>query len=151
MQSTEHRYQDLIDKLKTSGYRITPQRELIIRVIVESPDHPSAEMVYKRVKAIFPMTSLATIYKTLHILKEQAEILELAFVSGGNRYDAARPGPHPHLICVNCQKIIDPDLDLFHNITREILDRYGFQINQTRMDIFGLCETCRGKLQAIPA
>jgi Fur family transcriptional regulator, peroxide stress response regulator len=151
MESADNRYQDLIDKLKTRGYRITPQRELIIRVIVASPDHPSAEMIYERVKAVFPMTSLATIYKTIHILKEQAEILELAFTSGGNRFDAARPGPHPHLICVNCQKIVDPDLDLFRTITREILDHYGFQINHTRMDIYGLCETCRGSAQAIPA
>ena len=59
------RYAALVDKLKQRGYRITPQRAAILKVFTESQDHPTVEQVYEQIKADFPMTSLATIYKTV--------------------------------------------------------------------------------------
>ena len=143
MQEIEQRYQQLVDKLKTRGYRITPQRAMILRETIFHPGHPSVEQIYDRVKSIFPMTSLATIYKTITLLKDEGEILELGFAGESSRYDASHPEPHPHLICVRCHKIIDPEIPLFESMPDQLAEKYGYKIINHRMDIFGICPTCQ--------
>ena len=60
-----------------------------------------------------PTTSLATVYKTVALIKELGEVLELAFGDGSNRYDGNKPYPHPHVVCIKCKTIIDPDLSVY--------------------------------------
>jgi len=138
----------VIEKLKKQGYRITPQRIAILKIFTESEDHPSVEQVYERVKIDFPMTSLATVYKTVILLKEEGEVLELGFANGSSHYDANKPYPHAHLICVKCQKIIDPEIELFNELPRELAQKYGFQIVNHRVDFYGICPQCQMKTAA---
>jgi Fur family peroxide stress response transcriptional regulator len=133
----------LVKKLKQHGHRLTPQRMAILKIMSESKAHPSVEMVYEKVRADFPMTSLATVYKTVILLKEEGEILELNLGSGGNRYDAAMPFPHPHLICIRCQKIIDLEIQMFNELPLELKQKYGFEITNQRMDFYGVCPECQ--------
>jgi Fur family peroxide stress response transcriptional regulator len=135
----------VIEKLKKQGYRITPQRIAILKIFTESEDHPSVEQVYERVKIDFPMTSLATVYKTVLLLKEEGEVLELGFANGSSRYDGNKPYPHAHLICVKCQKIVDPEIELFNELPRELAQKYGFQIVNQRVDFYGVCPQCQMK------
>lgn len=76
----------------------------------------------------FPMTSLATVYKTVDMLKAEGEILELGFANGISRYVGSKSYPHPHLICIKCQTIIDPEVDLVNELTQEIATQYGYKI-----------------------
>ena len=133
----------MVSKLREHKFRITPQRLAILRVLAASERHPSVEMVYETVRREFPTTSIATIYKTVHLLKEINEVLELAFPDGSNRYDGNKPFPHPHVICVRCRKIIDPDLDSLKEMTAEVTDETGFEILNYRLDFFGLCKRCK--------
>jgi Fur family transcriptional regulator, peroxide stress response regulator len=148
MDQTQIRYTALLKKLRKKGYRITPQRAAILKILTESRDHPSVEQVYENVKRTFPMTSLATVYKAVTLLKEENEILELGFAGGSSRYDGNKPYPHPHLICVKCQRIIDPDIGLFSNLPQELADKYGYQIVNQRVDFFGVCPQCQQKERA---
>jgi Fur family peroxide stress response transcriptional regulator len=100
MGKPEPRLAEIIDKLRRRGYRITPQRSEILRNLTESDIHPSVEQVFKQVMTAFPMTSLATVYKTVDMLKAEGEILELGFANGNSRYDGSKSYPHPHLICI---------------------------------------------------
>lgn len=143
MQQSEIRYQELVEKLKARGYRITPQRSMILRETISHEDHPTVEQIFERVRSIFPMTSLATIYKTFNMLKEEGEILELAIAGESSRYDAGHPAPHPHLICVRCKKIIDPVIPLFETMPAQLARKYGYRILNHRMDIFGICPDCQ--------
>ncbi|MGD0006541.1 MAG: transcriptional repressor [Anaerolineaceae bacterium] len=143
MTSPGTRYTALVDKLKQHGHRITPQRAAILKVFTESQDHPSVEQVYEQIKADFPMTSLATIYKTVTLLKEEKEILELGFANESSRYDGNKPYPHPHLICVRCHRIIDPEIELFNELPQELAQKYGYQIVNQRVDFFGICPECQ--------
>ena len=124
---------------------MTPQRMVILKVLSESDDHPTVEQVYGQVRKDFPMTSLATVYKTVSMLKEENEILEINFGSFSSRYDAAKPFPHPHLICLQCQKIIDPEVQMFNEISGELKQKYGFQIVNLRVDYYGICPECQKK------
>jgi len=137
------RLDQMIAKLRKNDFRITPQRLAILRILASSTNHPSVENIYGKVKKDFPTTSLATVYKTLIVLKEIGEVLELGFGDGGNRYDGNKPNPHPHLICTGCGTIIDPDLESLGDMTEALKRATGFQILTHRLDFFGLCPDCQ--------
>jgi Fur family transcriptional regulator, peroxide stress response regulator len=145
MTKTEDRPAEMIEKLKKRGFRITPQRHAIIKILAVSQGHPTAEQVYEKVREQFPTTSLATVYKTISLLKELNEVLELGFPDGSNRYDGAKPFPHPHVICTKCQKIMDPEPEGFDDLKLEISQKTGYEILYHRLDFFGLCPECRRK------
>jgi Fur family peroxide stress response transcriptional regulator len=133
----------MVSKLRDHAFRITPQRLAVLKVLAASEGHPSAEKVYESVRREFPTTSIATVYKTIHLLKEMSEVLEIAFPDHSNRYDGHRPYPHPHAICVRCRKIIDPHLKSLEDMTAEVAEETGFDILTHRLDFFGVCDECR--------
>lgn len=138
----EQRLFQMLEKLKSRNFRITPQRLAVLRILAASENHPSAEQIYEQVRSEFPTTSIATIYKTVSLLKELHELLELGFPDGSNRYDGNKPFPHPHLICVECKQIIDPLLTSAESVKDEITQKTGFKILHHRMDFFGICARC---------
>jgi Fur family peroxide stress response transcriptional regulator len=101
--ATQDRLNNLAVKLRSRGQRLTPQRLAVLKVLAGNKSHLSIEEIYEIVKADFPMTSLATIYKTINTLKEIGEVREMGFSDGSNRYDGYDPSPHPHLICIQCR------------------------------------------------
>jgi Fur family peroxide stress response transcriptional regulator len=133
----------MLGKLQEQDFRITPQRLAVLKILAASENHPSAEQVHLQVKKVFPTTSLATVYKTITLLKDLEQVLELGFPVGGNRYDGNRPEPHPHLICTKCERIIDPDLESLADMTRELVAETGFKIINHRLDFFGICPACQ--------
>ncbi len=133
----------MISKLKEKRLRLTPQRLAVVKILATSQDHLSVEGIYQRVKADFPVTSLATIYKIINVLKNVGELMELGFVDDCNRYDGARPFPHPHLICIRCRKILDPDISTLTELPKELEEKTGFQIINHRLDFFGICPECQ--------
>ncbi len=137
------RLDQMLHKLKERDFRITPQRLAVLRILAISHEHPSVDKIYEQVKVDFPTTSLATVYKTITLLKELGEVLELGFPDGSNRYDGNRPDPHPHMVCVRCKKIMDPDLRSLEKLTEEAVQKTGFRIVSHRLDFFGLCPECQ--------
>jgi len=145
MTDSSVRLERMLEKLRERKFRITPQRLAVLKILAESKGHPSAETIYKQVRKVFPTTSLATIYKTVSLLKELGEVLELGFPEGSNRYDGNKPYPHPHIICVRCKKIIDPDLRGIERLSEEVSQKTGFRILNHRVDFFGLCPECQSE------
>jgi Fur family transcriptional regulator, peroxide stress response regulator len=139
----EKRMEQMLAKLRSRSFRITPQRLAVLRILAVSDDHPTAEQVYEKVKAQFPTTSLATIYKTIALLKELDEVLELGFPDESNRYDGNKPYSHPHVICTKCKKIMDPEFVDFDQLRDEIGRQTGYRILYHRLDFFGLCQDCQ--------
>ncbi|QTA78193.1 Fur family transcriptional regulator [Desulfonema limicola] len=143
---SEKRLEQMIGKLKNKGYRITPQRLAVLNILAESTEHPDVEKIYIQVKKNFPTTSMATVYKTIVVMKEIGEVIEIAFSDGSSRYDGNKPYPHPHLICTKCKNILDPDLDSLKNMTEELVNETGFMIQSHRLDFFGICPECQKKM-----
>ena len=143
MSDPDFRFQQLVAKLKARDYRLTPQRAALLRLIAASEGHPSASHLFDQIQAQFPTTSPATVYKTLNLLKELGEVLELGFANDDNRYDGSRPYPHPHLICIRCRKIIDPPVSLVDDLTQEVAQLTGYQVLSHRLDFYGLCPACQ--------
>ena len=145
MNDPEQRFETIIKKLREKGHKITPQRLALARTLSSSEGHPSVEAIYDHVKHDFPTMSLATVYRNVMLIKSLGEVLELGFADGSRRYDGNKPYPHPHVVCVKCGKIIDPDLSGLEDMTQEVSDETGFKILTHRLDFFGICRECRNK------
>ena len=141
--SAVRRLDQMLLKLRDHDFRITPQRLAVLKVLAASDGHPSVERIYETVRVRFPTTSIATIYKTVALLKQENEVIEISFPDGSNRYDGNKPYPHPHLICTRCKKIIDPDLSSLEYLAKEVTKETGFQSHTHRVDFFGLCRECQ--------
>lgn len=140
---TAHRVEQMVSKLREREFRITPQRIAVLRVLADSKEHHSVKGVYEIVRRDFPTTGIATIYKTVNLLKELNEVLEIAIPGGSKRYDGHKPIAHPHLICTGCKKVIDLDTGPLKDITQKVADKTGFDILSYRLDFFGLCSDCK--------
>ncbi len=143
MSDSKKRLEQMARALKERGGRMTPQRMAVLRILAESKGHPSVDRIYQQVRKAFPTTSLATVYKTVSLLKEMGEVLELGFSDDSNRYDGNRPYPHPHLVCVRCRKIMDPELESLSDLQEELVRGTGFRILSHRLDFFGICPDCQ--------
>ncbi len=145
MENTPNQLDALVAKLRQRKFRITPQRIGILKVLLNSNEHPSVERVYDQVRVDFPTTSLATVYKTVNLLKKIGEILEIGFTDGCNRYDGNKPYPHPHLICTQCKAIMDPEIDSLEHLTAEIERVSGYRVVSHQLEFFGICPACQKK------
>jgi Fur family peroxide stress response transcriptional regulator len=143
MVDPETRFQVLVDRLREQGYRLTPQRVALMRLLASSDGHPSASDLYDQLRAEFPTTSLATIYKTLNLLKGLDEVLELGFSDDDNRYDGNRPRPHSHLICIRCRKIIHPHVSMAQELVPQVAEESGYEVVSHRLDFYGVCPDCQ--------
>ncbi len=97
----------------------------LLRILSKSEGHPSAEQIFEQIKADYPTTSLATIYKTLSLLKDVGEVFEVTFAGIGSHYDGNKPDPHPHLICTEGGQILDPEFGPMAGISLEIARQIG--------------------------
>ena len=142
MEDPKTRFKTIIYKLRDKGYKITPQRMAIAKILSSSIGHPSVEDIHVQIKKDFPTMSLATVYRNIILIKSLGEVLELGFPDGSNRYDGNKPYPHPHVICIQCKKIVDPDLDSLDNLKNEVAEETNFKILNHRLDFFGICSNC---------
>ncbi len=145
---SDYRYQQLLDRLRQQGYRLTPQRIETLRIMVESHEHLSAAQIYSELRERFPTTSLATVYKTLDVLVALGEVLTLQGDGGEAHYDILNPHPHPHLLCVRCHRIVDAEADpeviaAQAALTQKMAAAMGYKVLGYHFDVYGLCPTCR--------
>jgi Fur family transcriptional regulator, peroxide stress response regulator len=146
MPDPKARFDELITLLKERDFRLTPQRVELVRLIASSEGHPSASQLYARIKRHFPTMSHATVYKTLALLKDMGQVLEID-LRDDSHYDGNRPQPHPHLICIQCNKIIDGEADFDPSAIRKLEQASGYKILRSQISFFGLCPDCKQSSQ----
>jgi Fur family peroxide stress response transcriptional regulator len=133
-----------IEALRSKGYKATPQRIAICRIALNSREHPSAQQIYNQVKKIHPTVSLATVYKTLEVLRDLDLVQELNFPKGQARFDSYM-NPHINLICVKCGKITDIDDVTAEEIAKKVAAVTKFKPNGQRIDVYGMCQQCNAR------
>ena len=136
------RFDELITALKERHFRLTPQRVELVRLIAASEGHPSAAQLYAKIRTRFPTMSHATVYKTLALLKEINQVLEID-LRDDSHYDGNRPAPHSHLICMKCNRIVDGDLEFDRASIMKLEETSGYQIVRPQVTFYGLCPDCR--------
>ena len=127
------------------GYRMTPQRMMVVEALHDSDQHVSAEDLFARVKAKYPYANISTVYRTLELLKELGLVNEIALGDGCVRFHPAEKGRHHHLVCQKCHKIIDlPEAEL--TPLEDILsEKHRFKADLKHTAVFGLCAKCQDK------
>ncbi|MFC1971556.1 Fur family transcriptional regulator [Chloroflexota bacterium] len=138
-----HEPSGIIENLSEKGYRLTPQRLMILSAIEGSHDHISAEEIYTQVVAKYPYVNISTVYRTLELLKRLGMVYEIDLGEGRIRYHAETSGHHHHLICQNCGAVIDIDETTLSSLKEVLLRDYHFRADLRHVAIFGLCEGCR--------
>jgi len=141
-------HQGLEEKLRRQKLKITPQRLEILRALQRSPDHPSAECIYQKVKKRYPSVSLATVYKTLETLVEIGEIRVAIISRGKTRYDM-RTDAHHHFLCSECGGVMDVEMNLSCLDTcfpKAMGD--AFSVERSEVIFHGICPVCREKTGA---
>jgi Fur family peroxide stress response transcriptional regulator len=136
------RFNELISVLKERDYRLTPQRVELVRLIAASAEHPNAAQLFAQIKTRFPTMSQATVYKTLALLKDMDQVLEID-LGDDRHYDGNRPNPHPHLICVQCNKITDGEIEIDLPSIKKMEQTSGYKIVRSQINFYGLCPDCR--------
>ena len=135
--------EDIAGKLSKQGYRLTPQRLMVLSAIENSDDHISAEEIYAQIVAKYPSVNISTVYRTLELLKRLSLVTETDLGEGRVRYHPAEKGHHHHLICRECGAIIDLDESLLAPLKSALLQEYKFQADLRHLAILGRCIKCR--------
>jgi Fe2+ or Zn2+ uptake regulation protein len=133
----------LITGLRDKGYKLTPQRLEIIKLLARDQSHPGATHILEKIRKAIPRISMSTVYYTLDMMKREGLIRELEFYDRDNRYDI-NVSSHLNLICTECGKIEDfmGELPLF---SRAVEKETGFHPMNMRFEYYGYCKECRKK------
>ena len=133
----------LQDALRSAGRRLTPQRRLILQVLEESNRHLDADALYDRVKARDPDVSLATVYRTLTVLKEMDLVEEHRLGEEHSHYESVRGKPHYHFTCLDCGRVIEFTCGHCSEVHGDLADQHGFHITGARVKLLGYCADCQ--------
>jgi Fur family ferric uptake transcriptional regulator len=146
----ETRIERIKKQLHSASYKLTPQREATVRVLLENEeDHLSAEDVYLLVKEKSPEIGLATVYRTLELLTELKIVDKINFGDGVSRYDLRQEGAahfHHHLVCIECGAVDEIQEDLLEDVEAVVERKWNFKIKDHRLTFHGICYRCQDKV-----
>jgi len=131
----------IINALRKKGYKATSQRIAICRLVLSSREHPTAQRIYQEVKSLHPTVSVATVYKTLGVLRELHFVQELAFPQGETRFDS-NVNPHVNVVCLQCGKVSDVNDQAIRGVVGRVASSIKFTVTAQRFDVYGICKEC---------
>ncbi len=136
----------LAESLRQSGFRVTPQRNVILETIAHMDGHLAAQEVFERARRRLPGLNLATVYRTLDSL-HHAGLLDLLSTAGHpERYslhDAS--AAHCHLVCHNCGRVLEVEPSAFERLARSLEREHGFASDTSHLSLPGFCRDCRAQ------
>ena len=132
----------IANQLSELGYRLTPQRIMVLSAIEDSDDHISAEEIYAQIVAKYPQVNISTVYRTLELLKRLGLVTETDLGGGRVRYHSVEKGHHHHLVCQECGAIIDLDESALSSLKDTLLREYKFIADLRHLAVFGRCVNC---------
>ncbi|MFC1985079.1 Fur family transcriptional regulator [Chloroflexota bacterium] len=137
-----NKQRDIASELSEQGYRLTPQRIMILSAIENSDNHISAEEIHAQIVAKYPHVNVSTVYRTLELLKRLDLVTETDLGEGRVRYHPTEKGHHHHLVCQECGTIIDLDESLLAPLKGALFREYEFRADLRHLAILGRCVNC---------
>jgi len=133
----------IVSELRMRGYRITPQREMIIQAIAHSPRHITAEEIAAQLQERTSVINIATIYRTLDLLWQEGFACRNDLSEGKAVYTTFQHGPHIHLVCRKCNNVIDAESTVLSKLGQKLHEQYDFDPDLDHFSIFGVCLACQ--------
>lgn len=141
--SAAARYRDLRGACTDRGVRLTPQRDVLLRVLSETIGHPTADDLVQKVRAVLPSVSHATVYRNVQELVRAGLIGTLERAGGAMQFEV-NPEAHHHFVCRGCGQVWDVYLaNVGIRLDRRRSRLTGFQIDRREVQLHGLCARCR--------
>ncbi len=141
--------ESLIETLHSRGFRITPQREMIIEAIAHQGEHINADEVFTRVHEHTRSVNIATVYRTLDLLVEQGLASRIDLGEGRVIYANHQHGPHIHLVCRRCGQVFDADPELLLPFNQHLKTDYQFAADLQHISVPGLCKDCQASVTGV--
>jgi Fe2+ or Zn2+ uptake regulation protein len=130
-------------RLRAAGKRITPQRKLVLSILIQAGGHLDANEIFERGRRQDRDLSLSTVYRTLTVLKDTGVVHELHLDGEHHHYEWASEDKHSHLVCLSCGRVIEVDSTAFAQAATEAGSAHGFEIASAQVELTGYCESCR--------
>lgn len=127
--------------LREKGFRLTPQRELILRA-VEELGHATPDQVHAHVLTRSGAVNLSTVYRTLELLNELGLIRHAHLSDRAPTYHSVTDHEHFHLVCRECGRVVSKDRAVLARLISELAERDGFEVDVGHLTVFGTCQAC---------
>jgi Fur family transcriptional regulator, ferric uptake regulator len=134
---------NVIARLRDAGQRLTPQRILLVELLVAHGDHVTADDIHADASDRYPNLNVSTVYRTLEMLRDFGVVSETDLGDGRRRFALLSHDLHHHAICLNCGNVIDVSDQMFDGVRRGLLNEYGFVARIDHTAIFGTCCCCQ--------
>ncbi len=132
-------------RLREHGFRLTPQREMVLSVLHDVEGFATADEIYERVSGISSSVDISTVYRTLELLQDFHLVASVDPGDGQRRYELlGLHGQHFHLVCLSCGKIIGVDPEAIEAFAIKIKEEYDFELDMEHLSVPGLCQECSG-------
>ena len=140
--------QTIESTLRQRGYRMTPQREMIMETLFHANQHLTAEQIFEELQARTRALNIATVYRTLDLLVDEGLASRNDLGEDRIYYAASQHGPHIHLVCRQCGSVNESDHALLEPLGEMLMREYHFFADLGHLSIFGLCQDCHASTQA---
>lgn len=132
--------------LQKGGYKVTKQRQMVYEIFLENPNrHLTTEEVFMETVKRGENIGIATVYRTVQLLEELGLLSSITFDDGLVRYEIKNKEEnhtHHHLICNNCHKVMEVDVDLLDSLEEEVEKEFHFHVVDHNLKFYGYCEDC---------
>lgn len=130
------------EAIRAKGYRLTPQRMMVLAAVQGSEDHVSVDDIYSHVRDRYPHVDISTVYRTLELLERLGLVTKADLGEGRVRYHWAEKGRHHHLVCQKCGRVLELDESSLLPLKDLLLREYGFRADLSHLAVFGRCDQC---------
>lgn len=137
--------EEVLQRLKRAGHRMTPQRQLIIEILLEGDEPQTAQEIYQRVRKQYPNVSLDTVYRNLGLLTDSGLVHQINLRAGERaRFEFAGDARHHHhVVCLSCGQSACLDFCPVEDAVAESARQQGFQVVGHAFEVYGYCARCR--------
>ncbi|MBI4337743.1 MAG: transcriptional repressor [Chloroflexi bacterium] len=137
---------EILERLKAQGHRLTPQRGMVLSAIAGLGGHVGVDQIFQRVREVYPYMDVATVYRTLQLLKRLHLVTEIVTGSGA-QYELVRQETdrHHHMVCEQCGTTFDFPASYAESLRGELTRAFGFVAHLDHFTVSGLCAACAGK------
>lgn len=134
----------VIEALREAGYRLTPQRMMVIQAIADRDGHQTAEDIHRRAVQSYPYLDIATVYRIIQLLKGLHLVTEIDPGGGSARYELAEPNKHHHMVCRKCGTTFDLSPSYLEELRIRLVKEFGFEPDLEHFAVGGVCAACAG-------
>ncbi len=132
---------DWQSQLRSRGYRLTPQRQLVLEAVAEL-GHGTPEEIATAVRRTASGVNISTVYRTLELLEALGLVRHTHLGHGAPTYSVPTDDDHVHLVCRDCGGIEEADTALIGDVVQTLSREKGFTVDVGHFAVFGVCRAC---------